>query len=147
MYRFSLEVEIAAPIERVWRALSAPEEVIEWDGGVLRPLDAPPDYPKPGQHVRWQHRGPLFHVLHDRPLEVMSPAKLRSLLAWGPFRYDETYRLTPDGVACTLRAELQVWTPFPLVGAFLDRLYIGPAARRAFEAALASIKRHCESDG
>ena len=35
-----------------------------------RILDAPADYPRAGQHVRWRYRHGMFRVLHDRPLEV-----------------------------------------------------------------------------
>ena len=41
--RVYLTTDIAAPIERVWRALTIPEEVRAWDGVV--PLDVPIDYP------------------------------------------------------------------------------------------------------
>jgi uncharacterized protein YndB with AHSA1/START domain len=50
--RVCLTTDIAAPIDRVWRALTIPEEVRVWDG--VEPLDVPTHYPQPGQHARWR---------------------------------------------------------------------------------------------
>ena len=145
MYRLRLSVDIAAPKARVWRALCDPNEVVRWDAGVDRALDAPPDYPRPGQHVRWRHRAGPFRVLHDRPLEVAPEEKLRSLLALGPYRYDETYRLERLDAGCRLTVEVNMWVPVPILGPVVERLYLGPATRRALAVALTSIKRHCET--
>jgi hypothetical protein len=146
VYRFAISVEIDASPARVWRALCAPDEVVRWDSGIERALDAPADYPLPGQHVRWRCRSGPFRLLHDRPQEVVLERRLRSLLSLGPFRYDETYTLAAAGHgACNLTASLAVWVPLPLIGALAARAYLGPSARRSFESALASIKRLCEA--
>ncbi len=144
LYAFDLCVTIAAAPSRVWRALCDPAEVIRWDNAVEAAMDAPPDYPRPGQHVRWRYRGSPFGLLHDRPQEVQPNGKLRSLLALGPFRYDETYTLQTAPEGCRLTASLAVRTALPLIGPLVDRFYLGPSTRRAFEASLASIKGHCE---
>ena len=74
MQTFAETIEIAATPERVWRALTIPTEVVCWDTGVLEPIDAPSDYPRPGQHVRWRYRfGLLPLTLHDRPTQVEPP--------------------------------------------------------------------------
>jgi hypothetical protein len=65
----------------------------------------------------------------------------------GPIRCDESYRLEETAGGCGFSVELVVWNTLPLVGGLLDRLYVGPSMRRAVEAALASLKRHCERDG
>jgi hypothetical protein len=131
----------------VWRALCDPAEVVRWDSGVAAALDAPADYPKPGQHVRWRYRSGRFRVLHDRPQEVDPERRLRSLLALGPFRYDETYEIEPASEGCRLTARLRTWTALPVVGPLVDRLYLGPSTKAAFESSLASIKRFCEAVG
>src|SRR5690348_2354304 len=99
-YRFTLAVTIAAPASRVWRALCEPGEVVRWDSGVVEALDAPPDYPRAGQHVRWRTGSGRFRILHDRPLEVVPEQRLRSRLALGPWRYDETYTIEAAEPGC-----------------------------------------------
>lgn len=145
MYAFDVSVNVAAPPARVWRALSDPAEVVVWDTGVVAPLDAPADYPQPGQHVRWRYRNGPFRVLHDRPKEVVPEQRLRSVLALGPVRFDETYTLQARDGGCLLTAAMLVWTPVPLAGALVDRLYAGPAAKQAVAASLSNIKRFCET--
>ena len=145
MYAFDVTVEIAAPPARVWRALCDPAEVVQWDTGVAGALDAPANYPQPGQHVRWRYTNGPFRLLHDRPQEVVAPRRLRSLLAVGPFRFDETYTLDALGDGTRLTAAMLVRVPWPLLGALIERVYIGPATKATVGASLRAIKRHCEA--
>jgi hypothetical protein len=145
LYRIEVSVEIAAPPSRVWRALCDPDEVVRWDSGVITALDAPPDYPRAGQHVRWRYRSRLFPVLTDRPQEVVPEQKLRSILHVGPYDMDETYLLTPVPPGCHLAALVGLEVRLPLMGALVERLYAGPSTRRSFETSLAALKRYCES--
>jgi uncharacterized protein YndB with AHSA1/START domain len=145
MFSFTVSVEISAPPSRVWRALCDPAEVVAWDTGVDAALDAPADYPQPGQHVRWRYSNGPFRVLHDRPQEVVPERTLRSLISNGPLRIDETYRLEAAGGGTRLTAELRLRVPWPVAGALAERAVFGPATRRAVTASLAAIKRHCEA--
>ena len=145
MYSFSVSIEISTPASRVWRALCDPVEVVAWDTGVDAALDAPADYPQPGQHVRWRYSNGPFRVLHDRPQEVVRERTLRSLISNGPLRIDETYQLEPAGGGTRLTAELRLRVPWPIAGALAERAVFGPATRRAVTASLAAIKRHCEA--
>ncbi len=146
MYAFRLAVDINAAPARVWRALCDPAEVVRWDGNVVEALDAPGDYLRPGQHVRWRCRSGPFRVLHDRPQEVEAERMLRSLLALGPFRFDETYDIEAVEGRCRLTAALIVRAPLPLLGPVVESLYLGPTTRRSVAAALEAIKRLCESE-
>lgn len=145
MYSFTVSTDIDAPPGRVWRALCGPAEVVQWDSGVERVLDAPPDYPQPGQHVRWRYSNGPFRILHDRPQEVMAQQRLRSLLELGPVRFDETYTLEQQDGGCRLTARMSVWVLLPLIGALVERLYVGAQSRRTVEASLRAIKRYCET--
>lgn len=145
MYSFALTVEIDAQAGRVWRALCDPAEVVQWDTGVEAALDAPADYPQPGQHVRWRYRHGVWKLLHDRPQEVIEARRLRSLLALGPARFDETYTLDPRDGGCRLTASMHVTVALPLAGAMLALVWAGPQARDAMRQSLAAIKRHCET--
>ena len=117
---------------------------MRWDTGVAEALDAPPGYPRPGQHVRWRYTNGPFRLLHDRPQEVVENQRLRALLAVGPLRFDETYTLEPRDRGCRLTASMLVRVPFPLLGLLIERLYAGPATKTTVTASLQAIKRHCE---
>ena len=144
MRKFELELTIDATVERVWRALTDPGEVIVWDTGVLEALDAPADYPQPGQHVRWRYRNGAFRTLHDRPVEVVAQRTLRSLLSVGPFRFDETYTLeqgTGGGTALSVAMIMRV--PIPVVSLLLEP-WLERETRRTVGASMAVLKQHCE---
>jgi Polyketide cyclase / dehydrase and lipid transport len=143
---FVESVEITAPRERVWRALCNPAEVVRWDTGIVEPIDAPADYPRPGQYVRWRYRlGALPLILHDRPTRVEPVSLLRSSIRLGPFDFDETYTLRESGTHATqLTAALSVVSFVPLVGALLARFLGRPLAHSTVRTSLAAIKRHCE---
>jgi hypothetical protein len=146
MREFAERVRIAASVERVWRALTVPAEVVEWDSGIVEPIDAPSNYPEPGQHVRWRYRlGPLPLILHDRPTEVVSASVLRSSIQLGPFHFDETYQLQPlDSSTTWLRARLVVSSAVPVFGSLLARLVGAPLARATVRSSLEAIRLHCE---
>lgn len=144
MSRLRLRLKIDAPPARVWSALCDPRQVSEWDSGVSEALDAPPDYPRRGQQVRWRLRGGLQRVLHDRPQEVVPERKLRSLLRVGLVRYDETYILEPEDGGTILRLALEVSVGIPVIGGLIVRLRAAEEARRGFENSLAALKQHCE---
>jgi uncharacterized protein YndB with AHSA1/START domain len=146
VYSFTLDVDIAASPARVWRALSDPSEVVCWDTGIVAPLDAPPDHPQPGQHVRWRYRNGPFRTLHDRPQGVVPERTFRSLIAVGPGRFDETYALTErSGGGTHLAAAMTVHVPLPAVGGLLERSYLGPMSRSTVDRSLAAITSFCES--
>ncbi len=146
MYAFTVSIDIAAPPARVWRALCDPAEVVRWDRGIAAALDAPPNYPQVGQHVRWRCTSGVFRVLHDRPHEVVRERTLRALLQRGPFYYDETYTLSAQDAGCRLTAALEARLPMGVLGWLFERMYLGARTRAAVEAALAGIKRVCEDD-
>ena len=146
MKRFSESVAIAADPRRVWQALTTPDEVVCWDTGIIKPLDAPPDYPKPGQHVRWQYRlGPLPLVLHDYPTRVDTASTFASSIRLGPFDFEEIYTLREIAASGTeLTAELSLTSRTPVFGTLVERVVGEPLARSTVRTSLAAIKRHCE---
>ena len=145
MHSFTTSVDIAAPTSRVWRALCDPAEVVLWDSGVEQALDAPADYPRSGQHVRWRYSNGPFRTLHDRPREVVPERKLSSEISLGFVRFHETYTLEAVEHGCRLSAAMNVWALLPVVGGLVERLYLGAQTRRTVEASLQAIKRHCEA--
>ncbi len=140
-----LSIEIAASPARVWRALCDPAEVSEWDSAVEAVVDAPSDYPQPGQHVQWRCRSGFFRTLHDRPLEVIPEKTLRSDLRLGFVRYDETYTLTEveGGTQLDVDLDVIIEAPFPLA-LLISHLQAVANARLSFQESLQNLKRHCE---
>jgi uncharacterized protein YndB with AHSA1/START domain len=145
MYTFTITVDIDAPPARVWRALCDPAEVVVWDTGVVEAIDAPPDYPQPGQRVRWRYANGPYKELLDQPQEVVPERTLRSLIKVGPTRMDETYTLEPTAGGTQLSARMLVRMPWPIVGVIAERVVFGPATRRTVSASLRAIKGHCEA--
>jgi hypothetical protein len=147
LIEFTETVEIAASLERVWRALTVPAEVAQWDSGIVEPIDAPPDYPQPGQCVRWRYRlGPLPLILEDRPSEVRENSTLRAFIRLGPFRFDETYELrSPEPAITLLSARLLLSSTVPVIGVLLERVVGGPLAKATVRSSLEAIRLHCES--
>lgn len=145
MYSFEITTDIDAPVARVWRALCDPVEVVRWDTGVTEPIDAPADYPKAGQYVRWRYAVGPFKTLHDRPQEVVAERTLRSLITIGPLHFDETYTLEPQGGATRLLTKMDVLPPWPIVGGAFVRLYAGPESKKTVAASMAALKRYCEA--
>ena len=146
MITFSETVNIKSDPARVWRALTTPSEVVCWDTGVLEALDAPTDYPRPGQHVRWRYRlGPIPLTLHDHPSEVETCSRLRSSIRLGPFDFDEIYTLSrQDSSGTRLEAQLSLSSHAPILGPLLERLVGQPLARSTVRSSLAAIREHCE---
>jgi uncharacterized protein YndB with AHSA1/START domain len=145
MRRIVLTTKINAPVSRVWRALCDPAEVVCWDAGVIAAINAPADYPQPGQRVRWEYRSVHWPTLIDRPQEVVPEQRLRSILELGPYYMDETYALAPveGGTLLTTTIDLTVrrW----IFGPLFERLWAGREVRQGFEASLAGLKRYCEA--
>ncbi len=139
---------IRATRSRVWRALTVPAEVAGWDASVVAPIDVPPDYPKPGQHVRWRARmSGLPIVLHDHPIEVSVGERLRSRIAMGLFRFDETYTLMDDPADAErtrLMMKVVASNEIPVVGGALDRFAVRQQATELVSASLRAISGWCE---
>ncbi len=66
---------IEADPDRLWKALTRPDEIVTWDARMLAPVDPSDDYPFTSGGVRWRYMlGGIQVVMHDRPLEIGSVA-------------------------------------------------------------------------
>lgn len=148
---FERRIRIAAPASRVWQALCIPEEVAQWDSGVRFAIDAPNDYPQPGQRVHWRTTGTFQRILVDEPQEVIPERRLRSNLALGPARFDETYVLEAEvdnpaipADQCLLRMIMQLQV-VAVPGRRLWYHHFSADTPASMESALAAIRDHCEA--
>ena len=145
----AMSTVIGAERARVWRALTEASEVVRWDERVIA-LEGPTSgYPRVGQGVRWRYRlGSIPVVLHERPLEVVPDSRLRSMVALGLFRFDETFQLTtePGDVERTrLTLKLVASNSVPVVGGALDRFAVRRLAVEFIDAKLRAVQKWCEN--
>jgi hypothetical protein len=136
----SVCVDIRATRERVWRALTAPEEVAQWDGAT--PVRVPDGYPHVGQHALWRVRfGPFPVTLHDHVEVVEERRVLGAALAVSFVRLSERYTLEqiPDGTR--LVSDNQVSAAIAGLGRLALRL-----TQRNVESSMARLRSFCEQD-
>jgi uncharacterized protein YndB with AHSA1/START domain len=140
---------IGSARSRVWRALTAPGEMIRWDERAVALLDPADDYPAVGRAVRWRYRvGTVPVVLHDRPLEVVAGQRLRSRIDLGLFHFDGTYALadepgSPDRTRVTLK--LVAENSVPVVGGLLDRFGVRRIGAQLADSRLRQLQKWCEN--
>ena len=137
--RVCLTTDIAAPIDRVWRALTIPEEVRVWDG--VDPLDVPIHYPQAGQHARWRSAlGPLRLTLHDRIREIDDGLRMAATIDIAFVHVDEEYRLAPTANGgTTLVTDDSVRSHIPGLNWLALQL-----TRANVQASMARLKAFCE---
>jgi len=149
MITTAMSTVIGADRARVWRALTAAAEVVRWDERVMA-LEGPAgEYPRVGKSVRWRYRlGSIPVVLHEQPLEVIEGSRLRSTVALGLFRFDETFQLTSepgDGERTRLTLKLVASNSVPVVGGALDRFAVRRMAVDFIDAKLRAVQKWCEN--
>ncbi len=107
-----MTIQISAPRDRVWRALTVPSEVRLWDG--VTPIDVPDGYPMAGQYARWSTRAGLIRLtLHDR-IRVVDPSqRFASSIDVGFVHVEEEYRLKPCGPGSELVSANDVRSTIP----------------------------------
>ncbi len=105
----ALSAVIDVPLSQVWRAVSDPMERLRWDPcvyGLLVPADG---FPEVGTEAQWRYRlRGLPLVLRDRPLEVRPGQRLRSEVALGLFRFEQTWSLQQTETADRTRLGLHL---------------------------------------
>ena len=144
-----MSTEVNANRDRVWRALTVPEELIRWDEKLVALVDPADDYPLEGQQVRWRYRlGTIAVMLRNSLLEVVPKKRLRSATSMGLFRFDETFTLGHEiGDPERTRLQLKLIAPnsVPVVGGLLDRFAVRRLAVELVDRKLRSIQKWCEN--
>jgi hypothetical protein len=86
-------------------------------------------------------------VLRDRLVEVVPQERLRSAIALGLFRFDQTYSLAREkGEAGRTRVTLKLVASnsVPVVGGLLDRFAVRRLAAELVDARLRALQKWCE---
>ena len=148
MITIAISAVIGAPRERVWCALTVPEEVIRWDERLLSLVAPAPGHPRVGETVRWRCRlGSVAVDLLERPIEVVPCQRLVSEISLGLFRFEETCGLADeagDESRTRLSLRLVASNSVPLVGGLLDRFEVRQLAATMVDTKLKALQRWCE---
>ena len=149
MITVAMSTAVGANLERVWRALSVPDELIRWDRQLEALLDPADDYPHDGQEVRWRCRlGSIAVVLRKSLHEVVPGERIRSTTRLGLLRFDETFTLglePGDPQRTRLHLKIVAANSIPIVGGLLDRFAVRRIATELIDDKLRSIQKWCET--
>lgn len=141
--------EVAVPRDDVWEALTRTEALRRWRPGVEEELSAADGGHDTLEHhrtLRWRCRlHDLPVVLAERPLAMVRPARLRSSLALGLFRFEETFTLADAGGQHTqLGIKIATESEMPLLGGSLDRFAVRRFSTQLAATTLQAIRDWCE---
>jgi hypothetical protein len=145
----SMAAVIGAPRERVWSALTSPQELIHWDDRMV--MLAQGADPGVGRRARPRQRYRLGSVCVDlryRPLEVVPLRRLRSKVSLGLFRFEAIYTLSKeDGDPRRTRLSLRLAfsNSVPVVGGCVDRFDLRRLASQLVAGHIYALQCWCES--
>lgn len=143
---------IAATPQRVWRALTDPNEILAWDEHRLSAVDPVDAYPKAGETVRWRYQqGSVPIVMRDQTLEVAPGRKLQSKIHVGSLVFDQTFTLASEQdegseVTTMLGMRVVASNSAAVLGAVIDRFEVRRLTADLVDASLRAISKHCEGD-
>ena len=150
MITTAMSTLIGARRERVWIALTNPQELMSWDEAIVSPIEPVSNYPQVGETVAWRYLlGTIPVVLRDQPLEVEPCELLRNSMVLGLFRFERTFTLTTELGDCEqtrITLKLVSSNSVPMVGGQLDRFSVRRMATKLVDANLRSLQKWCEQD-
>ena len=143
---------IGASRERVWCALTDPDELVRWDESRIAIVDRPDTYPEPGQHVRWRYKlGGVPSLLHERPTDVDFRERLAADFKVGTHHYQQLYVLVeePETSAQPARTRVSLKqaseNTVQLIGAEVDRFELRRMLIARVDATLRALQKWCEN--
>ncbi len=147
MITVAMSIVIGAKRERVWRALTSPQERIRWDDRILALQEPAGDYPCVGQSVHWRYeQGSVPVTLIERPLEVLAPEHFIAAIDLGLFAFEVSYGLQEESEERTrLQVKLGASNSVPVVGGHLDRFEVRRVSAEFVDATLRSLQKWCEN--
>jgi uncharacterized protein YndB with AHSA1/START domain len=144
----AISTVVGAGRDRVWRALTDPDELLGWDERLIAAIDPIEGYPRVGRLVRWRYRlGSVAVVMDDHPLEVVPGERLRSQIGFGHLRFDGiwTLRRENEGGRTRVALRLVASSKVPMVGGLLDRFGVREIASQIADARLRQMQKWCET--
>lgn len=145
-----MSTRIGAERNRVWKALTDPNQRVLWNPALLGPIEVPEDHPQVGQHARWRYRlRGVPVIMHDRTLEVVEGKRLRSAMALGPLRFDLTCSMESerDRSRTRLSVALAASNVVPVMGGVVDRFAVRRHASEIVANLLSDVRAWCEGAG
>ena len=145
---------IAADPQRVWRALTIPDECIAWDEHLLSAVDPMSDYPSPGETIRWRYQmGSVPILMKDHPIDVVPGRKLHSKVTLGPVRFEQTFTLSlehdsmgeNEASKTLLGMKVIASNSAAVMGAVVDRFEIRRITIDRVDATLRAVTKWCEA--
>jgi uncharacterized protein YndB with AHSA1/START domain len=143
----AMSAVIEAEPRCVWRALTDPDELCAWDENLLAPVDPPEGYPCVDAPQRWRYllRG-IQVLMHERPLEVAPGRRLRSSLALGGMKLEQTYTLTPEAESRTrVSVGIVASNSIPVLGGTIDRFEVRQLVAERADSQLRALQKWCEA--
>jgi len=144
----ALSAVIGATRAKVWHAIIDPKQVIRWDEPMRALLEPAKAYPHVGQHVRWRyHLGAIPVVYHERTIEVIPEQRLRSTIAMGLFRFQQTWSLVDesgDPQRTWLGLRLTAANAIPVVSGLVDRFAVRRLSAEYVDTKLHALREWCE---
>jgi hypothetical protein len=116
---------------------------------MLASVDAPADYPAPGQHIRWRYQlGPVQLVLHERPQEIVALERYCTSLTVGSLRLQQTYTLQrekADTPQTRLGMKVVSSNSVPVMGGEVDRFELRRMTSERIDTTLRLLQKWCEN--
>ena len=138
---------IEADRERVWSAISDPQQVAKWRPGVEDIGSPEASFPTEGRRFKWLCRLNEIPInLVETPISVIDGVRIESEIQFGLFRFYQTLMISKT--AAGSRVTIQIETPnrMSLVGGTLDRFAVRRFATELASTYLQAIRDWCERD-
>ncbi|HIF94780.1 MAG: hypothetical protein ABGX04_11085 [Myxococcales bacterium] len=173
MITVALSATIGAPTERVWQALTDPNERVTWDDRVLgivesvshganqganrtRPRVRPSSPNRTNERrsssvTKWRFRlGGVPLVMHDETLADEPTERRVSRISIGSMRFDQTLMLRREddgnGPRTQLSMKLVAHNRIAVIGEVVERLDVQKIIIEYVDATLRQVQKYCEAD-
>ena len=138
-------IEVNADIQRIWKAMVDPADVVQWSYDVSEIMSDPQDYPTANKTYRWRFRHPFLKLtLYDTPTTIIPTKTYHSVGQLLFFTWDETYELEAQSSKVLLSVELNLQTKLPIIGKFIDRFFMKWVVKEQVQQTLNRLAKFCE---
>jgi len=158
----ALSATIGAPTERVWKALTDPNERVTWDDrilGIVGPVGHEANYAakyaaksrRPSSVTKWRFRlGGVPLVMHEATLSDEPIERRVSRISIGSMHFDQTLTLRREdddnGPRTRLSMKLVARNRIPVIGEVVERLDVQKIIIEYVDTTLRQVQKHCEAD-